>query len=146
MCALLITRLPEIRQPQGPIEFVELTWEERSRPRRKFVTDAGTEVAFALQRGTVLSDGDTIFNTEEKTVVVKARNESLLSITPGDIQQACVVAHHLGNWHRCLQLTPENQILTEPDEPLCQWLDKERINYRQVERVYEPNLRTSAHS
>jgi urease accessory protein len=146
MCAVVVTILPPKSDPAGPIEVLELTWEQRSKPRRMHTTDRGTEIALALPRGTILNDGDTILNTTDRSVIVRSRLESVLVIRPRDIPQACRIGHHLGNWHRAVQIAEADAIITEPDAPLKAWLEDNGITYSTEERPYQPNLRTSPHS
>ncbi len=142
---LLIESLSAERSTLGPTEFVELTWQERSKPHRRTRTTAGTEVALALPRGTVLIDGAVLYNTSERTIAVKAKPEPVMAIYPANQLELARIAHHLGNWHRSAQLEADGSILTEPDSPLAEWLDRQAIRHQEETRPYHPNLRGSAH-
>jgi urease accessory protein len=143
--AVLITDMPEEAEPKGPLEYLELTFDDRSKPRKRFVTNQGTEIALALKRGTMLSDEATICNTSQLTVIVKAKPESVLAIYPKDKTQACLVAHHLGNWHRSMQVSADGSIFALPDTPLNNWLTQNQIKFEPLVRPYQPNVRGSAH-
>lgn len=143
--SFIIESLAEDAEPQGPIEVLSLTWEERCKTRHRFVTDKGTEVAFSFPRGTILKDGDVIYNSPEKTIVIQAQEEDVLVIYPQATSQLCVVAHHLGNWHRSGQLLVNNILLAQADSPLEEWLKHRNISYQVERKPYHPNLRSTAH-
>lgn len=143
--ALLIESLAEKGEPAGRIEFVELSWNERSRPRMRCKTDQGRELALALPRGTVLCDLDILSNTKEATILVKAKAEPIIVIEPANQREICAVAHQLGNWHRALQFENSKRILTESDEPLQEWLRAAKIKYSHENCPYHPNMREIQH-
>ncbi|HEY9789702.1 MAG TPA: hypothetical protein V6D22_04840 [Candidatus Obscuribacterales bacterium] len=140
----VIHNLPETSAPLGPVEYLDLTWEERCKPRRKFVTTSGTELALSLNRGTILKEGMIVYNAPERTVIVRAKSESVFAIKPINSLQFCQVAHNLGNWHRSLQVT-DDAVLTHGDDPLAHWLRKYHIEFAVDNRPYEPNLCSHAH-
>lgn len=142
--SVVISTLPVENQPQGPVEFLELTWEERCKPRRKFVTQDGANFALSLERGKTLAEGTTVYNTSERTIIVKAKSESVMAIRPSNILQFCQVAHNLGNWHRSMQVEDES-IFTQGDSPLEEWLKRHQIAFGYVEQPYSPNLCSHAH-
>jgi urease accessory protein len=142
---LLVDSLPEQGEALGQVETVSLTWEERSRPRRRCFTSAGKEIALALPRGTVLADNALLHNTEKRTIKVLAAAEDVLIIHPDSKLQMCVIAHHLGNWHRSLQLEDDGALVIEVDEPLVKWLQSRKIQFDKATRPYHPNLKGAAH-
>jgi len=145
MSEIVLNTLPGKHEAKGSIEILELTWDERSKPRGKYKTDQGTEIALSLPRGTILHDGDTLFNSDAKTINVKAKSESVLVIQPRDISQACRIGHQLGNWHRAAQIDENDCIIVEPDSPLIKWLGDNGIVFSAEQRPYSPNLRTAPH-
>jgi urease accessory protein len=142
---ILIEALPEDQSAQGPVETITMTWEQRSRPRRKCTTSKGTTVSLALPRGTVLSNDALIYNSPTKTIQVKAQAEEVLIVSPANPMELCVIAHHLGNWHRSLQLNDDGTIVIEHDSPLAHWLDHEHIAYAKTQASYHPNLKGHSH-
>ena len=143
--SLLIEMLPTDQKAIGPVETIALTWEHRSRPRRKCATNKDTHLALALPRGTVLAPGMLIYNSKEKTIAVEALPEDVLVVKPANQMEMCVVSHHLGNWHRSLQLEADGSLVIEHDSPLTKWLDTQKIDYVRVQRAYHPNLKGAAH-
>lgn len=142
---VIVDRLPEAQTPLGPIETLTLSWEQRCRAHRKCSTDEGTKVALVLPRGTVLSDGVLVYNTAEKTIRVRSQAEEVLVVRPKDAMQMCVIAHHLGNWHRSLQLNDDGTIVVEFDSPLAKWLEQKSIDCQKENLSYHPNLKGAAH-
>ena len=142
---ILIDSLPSEPTPLGPVETVSLTWEQRSRPRRRCVTSGGTEIALALGRGTVLADGTLIYNSASKTIQVKAATEDVVIVRPDSPLQMCIVSHHLGNWHRSLQLDDDSSLIIEVDDPIVHWLEHRGIKHEKAHRTYHPNLKGAAH-
>ncbi len=142
---LLVDSLPSETELLGPLETVTLTWEQRSRPRRRCLTDKGTEVALALPRGTVLSHGTILHNSPVRTVAVKAADEDVILVQPNSKLEMCIIAHHLGNWHRSLQLEDDGSLVIEVDEPLTRWLQFKAIKFEPACRPFHPNLKGSAH-
>jgi urease accessory protein len=142
---ILIESLPEETKPHGHIEYVLLDWDMRRKARQKCVTDHGTEVAIALPRGLQLIDGTVIYNSPERTIVIKANSENVIKLRPKDLAQACRVAHHAGNWHRCLQVTESGELVLEEDAPIKHWLEQNQIVFAVAQLPFQPNLRSDAH-
>ncbi|WP_218081039.1 urease accessory protein UreE [Anthocerotibacter panamensis] len=142
---ILIDSLALDPVPQGPIEVLILPWDERCKPRQRRMTDRGTDVALALPRGTILKDGELLYNSPERTIRVQAQPEPVLVIHPSDPTQACLVAHHLGNWHRSLQVLDDKTLLAQADDPLAHWLEHMGIPYKRQACIYHPNLRGTVH-
>ena len=126
-------------------DFVELTFHDRCRPRQIVSTTGGRELALALRRGTGLTDGVVLHRDQEVVVTVVAKPEAVVRIQPEDNRQLCVVAHHLGNWHRSLEALEDGNVLTEIDAPLEDWLKKHGIVYSIETRAYQPNLKGNSH-
>ncbi|HEY9679794.1 MAG TPA: urease accessory protein UreE [Drouetiella sp.] len=128
------------------VEYIDLDWEDRRRPRRKVKTDSGLELALALKRGTILSDGDILYADENKVVVVRAKSQEVVCIHPLNFNQATRVSHFLGNWHRSIQTTETGLLITELDAPFKEWLTREQINFEVETRPYHPNLKGTEHA
>jgi len=142
---ILIETLPADHIHQGPIEHLMLDWDHRKKHRQRCSTTNGTELALALPRGTVLCHGMVIYNSTERTIVVNALEEPVIVIRPATLAEHCRIAHHIGNWHRSLQLMDDASMITEDDGPLRNWLDENQLAYALESRRYQPNLRADAH-
>lgn len=143
--ALVITQiLTSDAEPEG-VESVWLGWQERQRSRQRVRTDRGRELCLALPRGTVLREGDLLYQEGECQIRVKAQPEALLQIHPQGATQLAQIAHHLGNWHRSAQVLADGSLLVQPDPPLRAWLRDRQIPAFPCERPFDPNLSGQAH-
>jgi urease accessory protein len=130
---------------EGRIEHILLDWEDRRKPRQRVVTDQGTEVVLALPRGTVLAHGDCLYQDKALTIKVQAKAQSVLTIFPINAVETCRVAHHLGNWHRSIEVLADGTLKTQCDEPFQEWLKREGIKHEKVEAPFHPNCSGTEH-
>ena len=146
--ALVITRVLSsegVEVDSACSESLCLSWHARQRCRQRVHTDQGTEVCLALPRGTVLRDGDLLYQDLEQQIWVRAQSEDLLQITPRDRIQLAQIAHHLGNWHRSAQLLEDGTLLVQSDPPLQTWLRDKQIQNLLCRRPFDPNLSGQSH-
>jgi len=132
-------------QGQGKLEYLCLDWDGRRKPRQRLLTDQGTEIVLALPRGTVLRDRECLYQSPELTIEIKASEQNVLKIEPANAVETCRVAHHLGNWHRSIEVKEDGSLLTEGDQPFIEWLQREGIKYEEIHAVYHPNLSGAEH-
>mgnify|MGYP001340745685 CR=1 FL=1 len=146
---IIVEALPdqeECKEKEGyEVDYVELNYHDRCRPRQRVSTRGGRELALALPRGTVLTDGIVLHRDQELVVSVVAKPEKVVRIQPDGNRELCVVAHHLGNWHRSLEALDDGSILAEVDAPLEDWLKGHGITYSVEVRPYQPNLKGNSH-
>lgn len=117
------------------VDPLELTSEERASPHFAATTKFGREVRVSLPRGTELQDGDVLCFDDETAVVVKAKEEDLLLLKPGqDVIAWWAACYQLGNFHRPARFR-EDGVLTPNDPLAAQMLDRLGIP---VERVHIP--------
>jgi urease accessory protein len=77
-----------------------LTCADRRRSRLRATLDDGQEVALLLPRGTLLRDGDHLFDSGQNAVVlVRAAPEQLSVARADDRHLLCRACYHLGNRH-----------------------------------------------
>ena len=148
IASLPVDPLSEQEIQSGLVEWVELDWHQRRKGRQRVRGDRGTELLLVLPRGTVLADGQVLCRQSETqvTIAVRAQAEALLEIAPAQLADICRVAHHLGNWHRPIQVLADGTLLVERDRPLREWLERGSIPYRPVERAFFPNAIGHQHS
>ena len=127
------------------VEHIALDWDERRKPRQRVVTDQGTEVVLALPRGTVLCHDDCLFQSSELTIKVRAKLENVLKVVPANQVETCRVAHHLGNWHRSVEVLDDGTLITQGDAPFEEWLKREAIKYEWIESPFHPNCYGAQH-
>lgn len=80
-------------------DTVTLTFDERQRSRYQTVSRAGVAVAWFLERGYVLQEGDVLLCQTGERFAVVAASETLSEVTSADPLRLTRVAYHLGNRH-----------------------------------------------
>jgi urease accessory protein len=102
----ILGRQQEPRFAGRRVERVEVAWDEASKRRLRRATDAGTDVAVDLPRGSYLADGSVLHDDGERIVVAQRRLERALVVcfdpsTPPEqlVEQALRLGHAFGNQH-----------------------------------------------
>lgn len=93
------------------LERLPIAYDEASKRRLRRSTDAGTDVAISVQRGTYLAEGSVLDDDGERIVVVERRPAPALVVRfAGDLQadalvrQAVMLGHAFGNQHVPLEV------------------------------------------
>lgn len=133
------------RSETSQVERVCLSWHDRHRSRQRLQTDRGTDLCLALPRGTVLRDGDLLYHDHHRQIWVRAQGEELLRIYPESPLRLAQIAHHLGNWHRSVQILEDHSLLVQPDPPLRAWLQDQGLPVETCCRPFDPNLTGQGH-
>ena len=82
-----------------------LGYSDRRKTRLRAKLDDGREAALLLPRGSILRDGDCLFDPAANVaVVIKAAAETLSMARAGSHHMLCRAAYHLGNRHVPVQL------------------------------------------
>ena len=96
------------------VEVVNITRLESERVRMRKVSDRGTDLALTLPQGSHLRDGDVVFLTDKKIIVIKRTLENVLVISlhkdiPPDrlLEIAIKIGHKIGNMHRPIKILGE---------------------------------------
>jgi urease accessory protein len=96
------------------VERLSVAWSEASKRRLRRDTDAGTDVAIDVPRGTYLADAAVLFDDGECIVVVERRPEAALVVSfdpalPAAklVEQAVRLGHAFGNQHVPLDVEGE---------------------------------------
>lgn len=121
---VLIAGLPE-RRDRGELEgyeadVVELTLEERRRPRRRVVTRGGRALTLMLPAGETLTPGALLHVGPGWYVTIAAASEALLAVTPRTPREGVRVALEVGRLHAALALAGGRLLV--PDEPAMERL------------------------
>lgn len=90
----------------GKVEILAIGGGDVQRRRLRGVTDRGTEVAIALDRGTQLSDGAVLWLDDVRAVVVRMTEEAWLRIVPRDVGAALEAGYFIGNLHWRVRFEP----------------------------------------
>jgi urease accessory protein UreE len=137
---ILIAGLPRVADP-GELagleaDVVELTSEERRRPRRRVVTRGGRVFTLALPPGESLVPGRVLHVGPGWYVTVEAAPEALLAISPRSAREGLRVALEVGRLHAALAVVGSRLLV--PDDPAIERL-LERLRVPWV-RAWEPFL------
>lgn len=107
----------------GPVDFtLALTAEQRTKVRQRLPQHDGQVIHLQLPRGTTIALG-TYLQTEngDRTVLVTAEPEPVLTVRSGDPLKLLQGAYHLGNRHVPLEMTLDYLRLS-PDPVLADML------------------------
>jgi urease accessory protein UreE len=136
--SIVIAGLPAPRDPADLAGFaadtVELTAQERRRPRRRVVTRGERVLTLMLPAGETLTPGCLLCVGSGWYVTVEAASEALLAIHPRSPREAIRVALELGRLHSALAVAGGRLLV--PDEPASERL-VQRLGVR-WERSHEP--------
>jgi len=98
-------------EQSGKVEYITVSRLESQRLRMRKVTNNGTDIVLNISEGVCLNDGDVVFMTSEKMVVVKRELESVALVTlrsgPSDdslLATAVKIGHTIGNLHRPVRI------------------------------------------
>jgi urease accessory protein UreE len=120
----MIAGLPAHRDPAELSGFeadvVELTAQERRRPRRRVVTRAGRVFTLMLPPGDALTPGRVLYVGPGFYVTVEAACEALLAVSPRSPREGIRVALEVGRLHAALAMA-DGRLLV-PDEPALERL------------------------
>ena len=135
---LYVNQLRDVFDP-GDLPELVLDHAARRRVRAKLTLRDGTEVAWALPRGTVLHAGDQLETAQGEKAVVRAAEELLCVAFTTDPRQLARIAYHLGNRHAPVQLA--TGFVCFPHDPVLQSLC-ERLGATVATqwRPFEPEL------
>ena len=142
---IVITNLPTKQQPSGPIEYLELSFDERCKSRRRCATLSGTDIVLSLERGTILEDGALIYDSRDRSILVKSKAEQVFLVKPRGAIEFCKLSHNLGNWHRSLQVCEDGSVLCQVDQPLREWLARNGFDFSETALGFNPNCRSHPH-
>lgn len=90
-------------RPEADFEAV-LIFEERQKSRHKCETTCGKVLAWFLERGQVLGEGDVLVCSGGERVKVVCAPQAVSEVSSGDALRLTRAAYHLGNRHVPLQI------------------------------------------
>jgi urease accessory protein len=82
------------------------SFEERQKSRYRTETLDGKALAWIVERGYVLKDGDVLKCNDGTLVAVQCATEDVSDVSSSDAHTLLRVAYHLGNRHVPLQVEP----------------------------------------
>ncbi|CAA0103078.1 Urease accessory protein UreE [Zhongshania aliphaticivorans] len=84
-----------------------LNYQERQRSRFRAKTLCGQDVAWFVERGKVLADGEVLIAKSGEKILVVAAEETVSEVRSNDPLLLAKAAYHLGNRHVPLQIEAE---------------------------------------
>lgn len=123
-------------------DVVELTAQERRRPRRRVVTRAERVFTLMLPAGETVAPGALLYVGPGWYVTVAAAPEALLAITPRSPREGLRVALEVGRLHAALAVAGGRLLV--PDEPAMERLMR-RLDVPWA-RTHEPFVPVSSGS
>lgn len=144
--SIVVAGLPARRDPAELVgleaDSVELTAQERRRPRRRVVTRGERVLTLMLPPGETLAPGGLLYVGPGWYVTVEAASEALLAVSPRSPREGLRVALEVGRLHAALA-TSGGRVLV-PDEPAMERLLR-RLDVP-WQRTHEPFLPVSTGS
>lgn len=136
--------LDRIAPPDTPTtDTVTVAWHECAARALRKSTQAGRPVSVLIPIGHSLRDGDVLTDdARENAVRVHVPPCDVWLITPTDACQLAIIAIELGNLHVPVEVTPVGELLTVPDGPTRQVLDRYGVPYTSHARVFAPRRAT----
>ena len=131
---------------EAAINFtLNLTAEERTRSRHRFVTEEGEMVCLRLPRGKILQDGDILLDeTQTYFARVLAKPEQVLTVRATKNIDLIKAAYHLGNRHVPLEITA-NYLRLSPDPVLCKMLQSFNLEIKEEIVPFQPQKGAYGH-
>lgn len=109
----------EISQSSGQKRSILcLSADDRRRVRHRFTGEAGEALHLDLPRGTILNHGDVLTDADGSILVeVRARPESVYTVTAPSSHRLTQLAYHLGNRHVAVEIG-QTYLRLQPDPVL----------------------------
>ena len=120
-----------------PYAELELPFEQRQKSRQLVTLASGEIAALALERGTVLRDGDCVSSEDGKLIKIRAAPEQLYRITCATPHELCRAAYHLGNRHVGMELR-DGGIFIARDRVLLTMLTLLGLLVEEITAPFEP--------
>lgn len=119
---------------------LSLTADDRTRARHRFQTEDGEDVFLDLPRGTVVQHGDLLqTQAGDRTVLVIAKPEPVLTVTAPTHLALLRAAYHLGNRHVPLEVTA-TYLRLSPDPVLQAMLEQMGLTVAHEVQPFQPEV------
>ncbi|AZA55617.1 urease accessory protein UreE [Chryseobacterium sp. G0201] len=105
------------------IDYLDLEWFESTKRIQRKKTRQGEDVAIKfLREGQRLREGDILYESEEKLIVVNILETEAIVISPDSMLEMGTVCYEIGNKHIPLFIQ-ENKVLLPFEMPMYRWLE-----------------------
>jgi urease accessory protein len=127
------------------IDFFEIEWYEASKSRMKKKTRGGVEVLVEKSHRSALEDGDLLYLSEERAILLKIKPCDCVVLRPRSLQEVGTICFEIGNKHVPIFMTDENEVCVAYDAPLYELLLSEGFRVEIEERVLHPSQMIKAY-
>lgn len=127
------------------IDFFEIEWYEASKSRMKKKTQGGVEVLVEKSHREPLEDGDLLYLSEERVILLKIKPCDCVVLYPRSLQEVGMICFEIGNKHVPIFMTEENEVCVAYDAPLYQLLLSGGFVIEIEERVLHPTQMVKAY-
>lgn len=107
----VVGNIHELDKPTTHIERVYVRSDDLLKKILRVKTDHGNELGIRLKEGTVLKDGDILYQDERNTIIISVLADDVLVIKPTNLTQMGDIAHQLGNRHLPAQFENDEMII-----------------------------------
>lgn len=107
----VVGNIHELNKPTTHIERVYVRSDDLLKKILRVKTDHGNELGIRLKEGTVLKDGDILYQDERNTIIISVLADDVLVIKPTNLTQMGDIAHQLGNRHLPAQFENDEMIV-----------------------------------
>ena len=120
------------------IDFLEIEWYEASKSRMKRKTQGGVEVLIEKSHRNALEDGDLLYLSKERAILLKIKSCDCMVLRPRSLQEVGTICFEIGNKHVPIFMTDENEVCVAYDALLYQLLLSGGFEAEIEERVLHP--------
>ena len=110
------------------VETIYLNSEDMLKRILRVTSDHNREYGITLENSEKLTDGDILYNKDNKLIVVKVNSEDVLVIKPKTLTEMGIIAHALGNRHLQAQFEDDKMII-QYDRLVEEELKRDNTNY-----------------
>lgn len=105
------------------IDYLDLEWFESTKRIQRKKTRQGEDIAIKfLREGQRLREGDILYESEEKLIVVNILETEAIVISPDSMLEMGTVCYEIGNKHIPLFIQ-EDKVLLPFEMPMYRWLE-----------------------
>lgn len=123
---------------QGVVDILEVEWYETSRSRMKRKTRNGLEVLINKTDRSTFQDGDILFSSEERTIILKIKPCDCIVLRPASLQEVGTICFEIGNKHIPIFITDQQEVCVAYDAHLFQLLMSGGFGPEIEERILFP--------
>ena len=107
----IVGNIHELDKPTTHIERVYVRSDDLLKKILRVKTDHGNELGIRLKEGSILKDGDILYQDERNTIIISVLADDVLVIKPTNLTQMGDIAHQLGNRHLPAQFENDEMIV-----------------------------------